>query len=56
MNFFYSFMLERNDTFSYRSIMNKETGLIDADEIDEVSEIIDKSMSDLVDLEVKHGL
>jgi len=51
-----AFMLERNGNFSYRSIIDEETGLIDAEQIDKVSEEIDKSMSDLIDLEVKHGL
>lgn len=51
-----AFMLERNGSFSYRSIVDEETGLIAAEEIDSVSELIDKGMSDLIDLEVKHGL
>jgi len=49
-------LLERNGKFSYRSIIDKKTGLISAEEIDTVSEVIEKGMSDLVDLEVKHGL
>ncbi|MDR2590845.1 MAG: AAA family ATPase [Oscillospiraceae bacterium] len=51
-----AFMLERNGDFSYRSIIDEETGLIDAEEIDAVSETINKGMSDLIDLEVKHDL
>jgi len=51
-----AFMLERNGEFSYRSIIDKETGLINAEEIDNVSEIIDQGMSDLINLEIKHGL
>jgi len=51
-----AFMLERNGAFSYRSIIDEETGLINAEEIDRVSDIIDQGMSDLIDLEVKHGL
>ena len=51
-----AFMLERNGDFTYHSIIDEETGLIAAEEIDTVSELIDKSMSALIDLEVKHGL
>ena len=51
-----AFLLERNGDFSYRSIVDSDTGLIAAEEIDKVSEIIDKGIADLIDLEVKHGL
>jgi ABC-type cobalamin/Fe3+-siderophores transport system ATPase subunit len=51
-----AFMLERNGEFSYRSIVDEETGLINAEEIDNVSDLIDQGMSDLLNLEVKHGL
>ena len=51
-----AFILERNGEFSYRSIIDEETGLIKAEEIDKVSDIIDKGMSDLIKLEVNHGL
>ena len=51
-----AFMLERNGEFSCRSIIDEETGLINAEEIDNVSEIIDQGMSDLINLEIKHGL
>jgi len=51
-----AYMLERNGSFSYRSIIDGETGLIAAEEIDTVSEIIDEGMSDLINLEVKYGL
>jgi len=51
-----AYMLERNGDFSYRSIIDDETGLIRAEEIDAVSDFIDKKMSDLIKLEVKHGL
>jgi len=49
-------LLERNGTFSYQSIIDLESGLIAAEKIDAVSEIIDKGMTDLINLEVKHGL
>ena len=51
-----AFMLERNGDFAFHSIIDEETGLIVAEEIDAVSELIDKSMSDLIDMEVRHGL
>jgi len=51
-----AYVLERNGGFSYRSIIDDETGLIRAEEIDEISDVIDNYMSNLVDLEVKHGL
>ena len=49
-----AYLLERNGSFSYRSIIDIESGLIAAEEIDTVSELIDKGMSELVDLEVKY--
>lgn len=51
-----AYMLERNGKFSYRNIIDEETGFIESEEIDTVSDLIDKSMSDLIELEVKHGL
>jgi hypothetical protein len=51
-----AFMMERNGDFMYRSIIDNDTGLISAEEIDAVSDIIDKGMSDLITLEVQHGL
>jgi AAA15 family ATPase/GTPase len=51
-----AYMLERNGDFSYRSIMDDETGLIRAEEIDSVSDFIDIKMSELINLEVMHGL
>jgi len=47
-----AYVLERNGHFSYRSIIDEGTGLIDAGEIDTVSELINQNMSDLIDLEV----
>jgi len=51
-----AYLLEHKGGFSYRSIIDEETGLIVAEEIDTVSNIIDQAMSDLIDLEVKYGL
>jgi predicted ATPase len=51
-----AYMLERNGEFTYRSIIDNETGLISAEEIDVVSEDIERGMSNLVDMEVKYGL
>jgi len=51
-----AFILERNGDFAFHSIIDEETGLIAAEEIDAVSDLIDKSMSDLIELEVRHGL
>ncbi|MCL1806162.1 MAG: AAA family ATPase [Oscillospiraceae bacterium] len=51
-----AYLLERNGQFSSRSIIDEESGLIKAEEIDTVSDIIDEKMDDLVRLEVKHGL
>ncbi len=51
-----AFLLSRNGKFSYKSIIDEESGFIAAEEIDTVSELIDKEMSDLVNLEVTHGL
>jgi predicted ATPase len=50
-----AYMLTKNGNFAYRNIIDEETGLIEAREIDSVSNIINKQTEDLIDLEVKYG-
>lgn len=47
-------LLEQNENI--KNIMDDETGLIDANEIDFVSQIINEEMDKLIDLEIKHDL
>ncbi len=51
-----AYMLTHNGSFAYREIIDEETGLIEAREIDSVSDIINQVTDKLLDLEVKHGL
>lgn len=51
-----AYMLTKNGQFTHNSIIDEETGLIEAREIDSVSDIINQETDKLLDLEVKHGL
>ena len=51
-----AFLLERNEKFSYRSIIDNESNIIRGEEIDTVSEIINEKLADLVSLEVENDL
>ncbi|MHB8124549.1 MAG: AAA family ATPase [Desulfitobacteriaceae bacterium] len=51
-----AYMLTNNGCFAYREIIDVDTGLIEAREIDSVSDIINQVTDKLLDLEVKHGL
>ncbi len=51
-----AYMLSKNGSFTYESIIDKNTGLIEAREIDSVSGIINQQTEQLIDLEVKYGL
>lgn len=51
-----AYMLTKNGWFAHKNIVDEETGLIEAREIDSVSDIINQETDKLLDLEVKHGL
>lgn len=51
-----AYMLNKDGKFSYRNIIDDVTGMIEAREIDSVSNIINQKTEKLIDLEVKHGL
>ena len=51
-----AYMLTQNGKFTYKKIIDEETGLIEAREIDSVSDTINQETDKLLDLEVKHGL
>jgi predicted ATP-binding protein involved in virulence len=51
-----AYILTKDGSFAYRSIIDEGTRLIEAREIDSVSNIINQQTEKLIDLEVKHGL
>lgn len=51
-----AYLLSKDCYFEYKSIIDDETGLIEAREIDSVSNIINQQTEELINLEVKHGM
>jgi predicted ATPase len=51
-----AYLLSKDCNFEYKNIIDDETGLIEAREIDSVSNIINQQTEELINLEVKYGL
>ena len=49
-------MISSNNANNMRNIQDEESRLIDAFEIDEISEIINKETERLISLEIKYGM